>query len=67
MRSSIPLVEKEGGYRILSELMNAVKIGDEELIDALICGYNYYVMFNKCVSDGVASLIESIAEFEETL
>ncbi len=67
MRSSIPLVEKEGGYRILSELMNAVKMGDEELIDALICGYNYYVMFNKCVSDGVASLIESIAEFEETL
>lgn len=67
MHSSIPREEKEGGYRILSELLNAVKMGDEQLIDALICGYNYYVLFNKCVSEGVASLIESLAEYEEAL
>lgn len=67
MHSSIPREEKEGGYRILTELLNAVKVGDEQLIDALICGYNYYVMYNKCVSDGVASLIESLAEYERTL
>ena len=42
-------------------------LGDEELIDALICGYNYFILYNKCVSDGVAPLIESLVEFEQAL
>lgn len=65
--SAIPKEEKEGGYRILTELENAVKNGDENLIDALICGYNYYILYHRCVSDGVATLIETIAEFEQII
>ena len=48
-------------------LSGAVKKGDEDLIDALICGYNYFILFNKCVSDNVASLIEMLAQFEQIL
>lgn len=59
--------EKKNGCKILDELIVAVKFGDEELIDALICGYNYFILYNKCVSDSVAELIESLAEYEEML
>ena len=67
MQSSIPREEKEGAYKMLSELNNAVKEGNEPLIDALICGYNYFVLYNKCVSDGIAPLIETLAEYEKVL
>ncbi len=67
MHSPIPKEEKEGGNKILIELLKAVKSGNEKLIDALICGYNYYILYNKCVSDGIAPLIETLAEYEEML
>lgn len=66
-QSSVSGDEKESGLKILYALSEAVKAGDETLIDALICGYNYFILYNKCVSDGVASLIEMLAEFEQTL
>ena len=59
--------EKNSSYKMLSALSGAVKKGDEDLIDALICGYNYFILFNKCVSDNVASLIEMLAQFEQIL
>ena len=59
--------EKNSSYKMLSALSGAVKKGDEDLIDALICGYNYFILFNKCVSDNVASLIEMLAQFEPIL
>lgn len=59
--------EKENGYKILTALSDAVRCGDEELIDALISGYNYFILYHRCVSDGIAPLIESLAEFEQTL
>ena len=65
--ASVPDEEKANAYKMLGALLNAVKDGNEELIDALICGYNYFVLFYKCVSDGIASLIEMLAEYEETL
>lgn len=66
-RSSVQREEKEGAYKILDELLNAVRAGDEQLIDALICGYNYFVLYNKCVSDGIGALIESLADYEKIL
>lgn len=66
-QSAISEEEKESGCKILSALSIAVKAGDIDFIDALICGYNYYILYNKCVSDGIAPLIETLAEFEQTL
>ncbi len=66
-QSSIPEDDKEGGLKILSELFYAVKAENEELINALLCGYNYFLLYNKCVSDGVRMLIETVGEFEQTL
>lgn len=66
-QSGMPKEDKEGAYRILSELLVAVRCGNEKLIDALICGYNYCALYNRCVSDGIAPLIQSLSEFEETL
>lgn len=65
--SSIPEEDKQGGIRILDQLAAAVRAENEELIDALVCGYNYFVMYHKCVSDGVAPLINAIAEYEKLL
>ena len=65
--TTAPKDEKEGAIKMLDALVLAVRQGNEDLIDALICGYNYYVLYNRCVSDNVASLIELIAEFEKLL
>ena len=59
--------EKDNGFKILAALANAVKHGNEELIDALVCGYNYYILYNKCVSDNVTPMIEAIAEYLQLL
>ena len=59
--------ERDGAVRMLNALVFAVKEENEGLIDALIFGYNYFVLYNRCVSDNVASLIELIAEFEKLL
>ena len=67
LASSLSDEEKKNGCNILDGLAAAVNSGDEQLIDALISGYNYYILFNKCVSEGIAQLIESLAEFEELL
>ena len=62
-----PRDEREGALKMLDALSLAVRQENEELIDALICGYNYFVLYNRCVSDNVASLIELISEFEKLL
>lgn len=64
---NIPDEEKEGGLAMLTQLYEAIKSENAPLINALICGYNYYVLYNKCVSDGIAALIQEIASFEQLL
>lgn len=59
--------EKENAIKILNSLADAVRSGNEELIDALISGYNYFILYHRCVSDGIASLIESLADYEKML
>ena len=65
--SLVPEEEKENAYKILDALSDAVKYGDENAIDALICGYNYFVLYFRCVSDGISPLIETLAEYEKSL
>ncbi len=65
--NAAPCEEREGALKMLNSLTYAVNTENEELIDALICGYNYFVLYNRCVSDNIASLIELISEYEQTL
>ncbi len=64
---SIPEEEKEGGMAMLTQLYEAIKSENAPLINALICGYNYFVLYNKCVSDTVAAIINEITSFEQLL
>lgn len=59
--------EKANGLKMLDVLFDSVKEGNIERMDALVCGYNYFVLYNRCVSDNVASLIEAIGEYEAIL
>ena len=59
--------EKENGLKILAALTKNLKAGNVENIDALLCGYSYFVLNNKCVSDGIAELIGLIEAYEKTL
>lgn len=67
LESNVADDEKEGGAKILSQLYEAVQAENEELIDALIFGYNYFAICNKCVTDTLRALIEAIAMFEREL
>ena len=66
-QSTLSQADKENGIKILLMLIAAVKDKNEELIDALICGYNYFALHLKCVSDGIAELIQLLEAFEKTL
>ncbi|MDE6505421.1 MAG: hypothetical protein K2L42_06085 [Clostridia bacterium] len=59
--------DKENGIKILTALAGAVKEKKEELIDALICGYNYFALHFGCVSDGITELIQLLEAYEKNL
>lgn len=63
----VPEEEKTGGLAMLSQLYEAIKAGNLPLINALLCGYNYFVLFNRCVSDGFAALIRQVTQFEQII
>lgn len=56
-----------GGKKILTELLNAIMEENIGYIDAIVCGYNYFVLYNRCVSEGVATLMQTIEAYENTL
>ncbi|MDE6667434.1 MAG: hypothetical protein K2K38_03685 [Clostridia bacterium] len=66
-KSGIAQEEKENGLKMLTALAKNLKVGNVENVDALLCGYSYFVLNNKCVSEGIAELIELIEAFEKTL
>lgn len=59
--------EKEAGLAILDRLSEAVRERNAKLINALFCGYNYFVLYDKCVSDVFDELINKIAQYLELL
>ena len=65
--ASIPEEEKEGALEMLDRLFEALKNENVGLINALIFGYNYFVLYNRCASDGIASLIREITAYEQLL
>ncbi len=64
---NIPEEEKAGGMAMLTQLFEAIKNENVALINALICGYNYYALYNKCVSDTLANLLREITSYEQLL
>ena len=66
-KCSLPDEDKEGGLKILYQLLAAVKSNDKNLIEALACGYNYFILYNKCISENVAQLFAFIVEFEKSV
>lgn len=65
--SGISNEEKEVGYKMLDEIANSVKSGNSELLNALALGYNYFVLYNNIISDGLQSLFEEIQRFESLI
>lgn len=65
--SSLSEDDKEAAASILTQLEAAVKDCDEERIDALTYGYNYFVMYTKTVSESLNTLFDAIGEFVSSL
>lgn len=63
----IPAEERDGAFAMLTQLFEAVKQENVPLINALLCGYNYFAMYNRCVSGGMADLINQITLYEQLL
>lgn len=59
--------DRESGQKILSALLKAVRAGNVEAIEALICGYNYFVLYNNCVTESAPQLMEAIGEYVNLL
>lgn len=57
----------QGGKKILTELLKAIMEENVGYIDAIVCGYNYFVLHNRCVSEGVATLMTTIEAYENAL
>ena len=66
-KCALPDEDKEGGLKILYQLLASIRAYDKNLIEALACGYNYFILYNKCISENVAQLFAFIVEFEESL
>ena len=65
--SSIVEEEKENGIKILAAILKSVKENDDENTDALLCGYNYFVLYNNCISEGITELIKLVEACEKVL
>ncbi len=67
LQSNLSEDDKEGGVCILAQLSEAVKSGNKALIKSLVCGYNYFILYTKYVSDSIEPLIAAIAEYGKML
>jgi hypothetical protein len=67
LESAIPDEDKQPAYNMLTEITNAVKDGNVNLINALVCGYNYYILYNNSISQSIQPLFETIRLYEESL
>lgn len=65
--SSLSGEDREAATSILDCLSAAVRRGDAALINALTCGYNYFVLYNKAFSDELPALINMLGEYVATL
>lgn len=57
--------EKQEGVMILSELYNALKVGNVRLVGALLSGYHYYVLCQGVSPEGLSVLVSEIGNLEK--
>lgn len=57
--------DKDAAIKILSQLTVAIKACDKEQVEALVCGYNYFVSYSNAVSQDLDLLFNAIGEFVE--
>lgn len=67
LESSIAFDEKEAGYKMLTEIYNALKDRKFDLANTIVSGYNYYILYNKTFSSNARTLFESIKKYEESV
>jgi hypothetical protein len=59
--------EKATGESMLTELEKAVQESNVSLIDCLLSGYHYFIMYHNIIGENVSALIENIGEYEALL
>lgn len=64
-RSSLQEDDIQAALKILGQLTTAVRLCDKEQIEALVCGYNYFVSYSGAVSQDIDLLFNAVAEFVE--
>lgn len=62
-QSPIPEEDRESGEKILSQLAEAIIAKDKDMIEALTCGYDYFVLYNNCASESVEEFVRTIAAY----
>lgn len=65
LESAIPADDKETGYKMLTQIYNCLKERAFEVANSLVCGYNYYILYNNTISSNVQMLFENIRAYEE--
>ncbi len=56
--------DKKSGLSMLDEMKKAVKRDDATLVNALVCGYNYFSVYFKLSSDNVSEIVKKLYEIE---
>lgn len=64
LESAMPDDDKETGYKMLDEIYNALKDRNFAVANAIVNGYNYYILYNNTISPNVQMLFESIENYE---
>lgn len=59
--------EKDSAYKILDEILLAVRSNSISTVNALMLGYNYFISYYGVVSETISALIENIAIFERLI
>lgn len=67
LSSSISDLEKKAGIIMLDELVSSVKNRNMSQISALLSGYNYFSLYNNCVSENLAFLIQTLSIYRSFL
>lgn len=59
--------DKTAGLSILDQLALSLNTNNYDLTLSLVCGYNYFVLYTSCVSDGIESLFDAVSEYGKSL
>lgn len=63
LSSSLSEDDKDAGTLILAELAKAVRSGNIDEINALVCGYNYFALYAGMAGENMSQLFEVVGEY----